>query len=199
MSELGLFTGNVRDTLAPWDGALPSSLSTFFRANLPRLGLYDSASDTGHVALATGVMTAVPIKLSAGDVITNVNFVTGATAGATITDSWAALYGPGATAATQLLLAQSTTTGAGALAANTAITKPLTAAYTVTVGGIYYVGISVTATTVPTLLGAVVAPIVVTGERALSKAAGTGLSTTAPANLGVSAAAREFCPFVVLN
>lgn len=199
MSELGLFTGNVRDTLAPWDAALPASLSTFFRATLPRFGLYDSASDTGHVALATGVMTAVAVKLVAGDVITNVNFVTGATAGATITDSWAALYGPGATAATQLLLAQSTTTGAGALAANTAITKPLTAAYTVPTTGIYYVGISVTATTVPTLLGNVVAPIVATGERLLSKAAGATLTTTAPANLGVSAAAREFAPYVVLN
>lgn len=199
MSQLGLFGGNIRDALAAWDPALPSNPSTYYRANLPRLGLYDSASDTGHAALATGVMTAVAIKLVAGDVITNINFVTGATAGATITDSWAALYGPGATAATQLLLGQSTTTGAGALAANTVITKPLTAAYTVTTTGIHFVGISVTATTVPTLLGTVVAPIVVTGERALSKAAGSGLSTTAPANLGVSAAAREFCPYVVLT
>lgn len=199
MSELGLFTGNARDALAPWDAGLPSSLSTFYRTNLPRFGLYDSASDAGHVALATGIMTAVPVKLVAGDIITNINFVTGATAGATITDSWAALYGPAATAAGQLLLAQSTTTGAGALAANTAITKPLTAAYTVPTTGIYYVGISVTAATVPTLLGNVVAPVVLTGERLLSKAAGTGLSTTAPANLGVSAVAREFAPFVVLN
>lgn len=199
MSQLGLFTGNARDALAPWDAALPSNPNTFYRANLPRLGLYDNAGDTGHVALATGVMTAVAIKLVAGDVITNVNFVTGATAGGTITDSWAALYGPGATAATQLLLAQSTTTGAGALALNTVITKPLAAAYTVPTTGFYFVGISVTATTVPTLLGNVVAPIVVTGERALSKAAGSGLTTTAPANLGVSAAAREFCPYVVLT
>jgi hypothetical protein len=199
MTQLGGFTGNVRDALTPWDVALPASASTFYRANLPRFGLSDGAGDTGHVALATGVMTAVAVKLVAGDVITNVNFVTGATAGATITDSWAALYGPGATAATQLLLAQSTTTGAGALAANTVITKPLATAYTVTATGIYFVGINVTATTVPTLLGTVVAPIVVTGERALSKLAGTGLSTTAPANLGVSAGVREFCPFVVLT
>jgi hypothetical protein len=92
MSQLGLFTGNVRDALAATEVAAAPAPSTFYRANLPRYGLYDDASDTGSVSLVTQVMTAVPIKLAAGDVITNISFQSGATAAGTPTNWWFALY-----------------------------------------------------------------------------------------------------------
>jgi len=199
VTQRGGYQRNIGDLLAYQNAADPASPDTFFRRNGDRYGLYDSISDANHPALATGVMTATPVFLYAGDLITNISFVTGFTAGATITDSWAALYNIGATSATQLLIGQSVTTGAGALAANTVITKVLAAPYTVPVSGVYHVGISVTATTVPTLIGFAAGPVVVSGERVLAKASGSGLTTTAPANLGVSAAAREFAPYVVLT
>lgn len=195
MSELGLFTGNVRDALGPNDAALPSSPSTFYRANLPRFGLYDSASDAGQVALATGVMTAVRIKLAAGDVVTNISFRSGATAAGTPTNWWFALY---SSASTPALLAQTADQTSTAWAANTTKTLALSSAQTITAGGYYWVAINVTATTVPTLLGCVgVAPIV-TGEANLSVTSGSSLTATATATLA-SPTVKQFIPYVVLT
>ncbi|HET6353389.1 hypothetical protein, partial [Streptomyces sp.] len=104
MTQLGAYARNIRDALAYVNLSDPSGADTFFRRNLPRTGLYDSASDTGQVALATGVMTSVPIYLQAGDVITNLSFRSGATAAGTPTAWWFALYSD---AATPALIAQS--------------------------------------------------------------------------------------------
>jgi hypothetical protein len=195
MSQLGLFTGNVRDALAANDAALPASPSTFFRANLPRFGLYDSASDAGQVALATGVMTAVRIKLAAGDVVTNISVGSGATAAGTPTNYWVALY---SNAATPALLSQSADQLTAAWAANTTKTLALAAAQTITTPGYYWAAVMVTATTPPTLLGSVgVAPIV-TGEANLSVTSGSGLTGTATATLA-SPTVKQFVPYVVLT
>lgn len=195
MTQLGGFAGNVRDALTFLDVAAPASPSTFYRANQLRFGLYDSASDTGQVALATGVMTSVPIKLFAGDVITNISFRSGATAAGTPTAWWFALY---SSAATPALLAQTADQTTTAWAANTTMTKALSAAQTISTTGIYWVGINVTATTPPTLLGNVVAPAIVTGERNLSQSSGSSLTTTAPATIATPTA-KQFCPYVVLT
>ena len=71
MTQLGLFSGVPRDALAflATDGKTPNT--AFNRSNLPRVGLYDSASDSGNVALTTQVMTSVPIILVAGRAPTN--------------------------------------------------------------------------------------------------------------------------------
>jgi hypothetical protein len=195
MSELGLFTGNVRDALAANDAALPSSPSTFFRANLPRFGLYDSAGDTGQVALATGVMTAVRIKLAAGDVITSVSFRSGATAAGTPTNWWFALY---SNAATPALLSQSADQTSTAWAANTTKTLALAAAQTISVPGYYWVAINVTATTPPTLLGTCAVAPIVTGEPNMSVTSGSALTATATATLA-SPTVKQFVPYVVLT
>jgi hypothetical protein len=195
VSELGLFSGNVRDALAAWDAALPSSPSTFYRANLPRFGLYDSAGDTGQVALATGVMTAVRIKLAAGDVITNVSFRSGATAAGTPTNWWFALY---SNAATPALLSQSADQTSTAWAANTTKTLALAAAQTISVPGYYWVAINVTATTPPTLLGTCAVAPIVTGEPNLSVTSGSALTATATATLA-SPTVKQFVPYVVLT
>jgi len=195
MSQLGLFGGNVRDVLAPWDVQNPASSATFFRANLPRFGCYDSVSDSGSVALTTQVMTAVAIKLAAGDVITNVSYFVGTTAAGTPTNSWVALY---SNAATPALLAQSADATSGALAANTKQTIALATAQTISKTGIYWVAIMSKATTVPTLLGQLVIPPIVTGELNLAVTSGAALTTTAPATLATPTVSR-FVPFVVLT
>lgn len=195
MSLLGGLTRNPRDVLAHTEVALPSGADTFFRTNLPRAGLYDSAGDTGQVALATGVMTSVPIKLYAGDVVTNISVRSGATAAGTPTNYWVALY---SSASTPALLAQSADQTSTAWAANTTKTLALATAQTISQSGIYWVGIMVTATTVPTLLGTVVAPAIVTGERNLSQSSGSSLTASAPATIA-SPAAKQFAPYVVLT
>lgn len=195
MTALGLYSRNVRDALGHVNLADPSSPDTFFRRNLPRTGLYDSASDTGQVALATGVMTSMPIYLVAGDVVTNLSFRSGATAAGTPTAWWFALY---SNAATPALLAQTADQTTTAWAANTTMTKALATAYTVTATGIYWAAINVTATTPPTLLGCVGAPAIVTGERNLSQSSGSGLTTTAPATI-TSVTAKHFIPYVVIT
>jgi hypothetical protein len=193
MSQLGLFTGNIRDVLAPWDVAVPSSPSTFYRANQPRLGLYDDASDTGSVSLTTQVMTSVPIKLAAGDVITNISFVSGATAAGTPTNWWFALY---SNAATPALLAQTADQLTGAWAAFTVQTKALATAQTISATGIYWVAIMVKATTVPTLLGSLGVKPIVTGERNLSQSSGAALTTTAPGTIATPTV-KNFVPYAV--
>ncbi|WP_060888661.1 hypothetical protein [Streptomyces scabiei] len=193
MTQLGAYTRNVRDALAPYNLSDPSGADTFFRRNLPRTGLYDSASDTGQVALVTQVMTSVPIHLQAGDVVTNLSFRSGATAADTPTNWWFALYSD---AATPALLAQTADQLTTAWAANTTMTKALASAYTVPKTGIYYAAIMVKATTPPTLLGSVAAPAIVTGERNLSQSSGSALTTTAPATIATPTA-KQFVPYVV--
>ncbi|MFJ6935694.1 hypothetical protein [Streptomyces sp. NPDC101132] len=195
MTQLGAYTRNVRDALAHVNLSDPSSPDTFHRRNLPRIGLYDSASDTGQVALATGVMTSVPIYLQAGDVVTNLSFRSGATAAGTPTAWWFALYSD---AATPALLAQTADQTTGAWAANTTKTLALASPYTVARTGIYWAAINVTATTPPTLIGCCAAPAIVTGERNLSQSSGSSLTTTAPATIATPTA-KQFVPYVVIT
>lgn len=196
MTQLGGYSRNVRDALAPFELSLPSSPDTFYRSNLPtRFGLVDDAGDTGHVALVTQVMTSVPVKLYAGDVITNISTRSGATAAGTPTNWWFALY---SNAATPALLSQSADQTSTAWAANTTKTLALAAAQTITATGIYWVGIHVKATTVPTLLGCLTAPAIVTGERNLAQSSGSSLTATAPATIATPAA-KDFAPYVVLT
>lgn len=195
MSQLGGMNRNVRDALAWLETAAPASPDTFYRFNQPRVGLYDSAGDTGQVALATGVMTAVRVKLYAGDVVTNISVRSGATAAGTPTAYWFALY---SSAGTPALLAQTADQTSTAWAANTTKTLALATAQTISQTGYYWVALMVTATTPPSLLGSVgVAPIV-TGEANLSVTSGSTLTTTATATLA-SPAVKQFVPYVVLT
>jgi hypothetical protein len=193
--QLGGYTRNVRDALAHLNAADPASPDTFYRSNLPRVGLADSAGDSGHPALATGVMTSVPVYLVAGDIITSISVRTGATAGATITNQWFALYSD---AATPALLAQSADGTNGALAANTVITKALAAPQAISRTGLYWVGLMVAAATPPSLIGSIGMTPVVTGERQLSQASGAALTASAPATIATPTA-KPFVPRVVLT
>lgn len=190
MAELGIFKGNVRDALAHLN-SVPQidATQTFHRKNLSRVGL----ADLGTTTLTTQVMRSVPIWLNAGDTVTNLTFCTGATAGATMTNWWFALY---SNAATPALLAQSADQTSGAIAANTAITLALATAQKITTSGIYWAAIMVKASTVPSLLGATAAPAVVTGEGNIGQTSGSSLAATAPATIA-SPTASQLVPYVV--
>lgn len=195
MTQLGQYSGVPRDALATIFATDGKSPTTFYRSNLPRVGMYDSISDSNNVALTTQVMTSVPVFLAAGDVITNVSIFVGTTAAGTPTNWWLALY---SNAATPALLAQSADQLTGALAANTKQTLALATAQTISKSDVYWVGIMVKATTVPTLLGSATVPPILTGERNLAQTSGSALTTTAPATIATPTATR-FAPYVVLS
>ena len=194
MTQLGQFSGVVRDSLAflATDGKTPN---TFARPNLPRFGLYDSASDASQVPLTTQVMTSVPVMLAAGDIITNLTFRSGQTAAGTPTNWWFALY---SNAATPALLAQTADQLTAAWALNTTMTKALATPQTISVSGVYWAAIMVKATTVPSLLGSVAMAPVASGERNLAQTSGAALTTTAPSTIATPTVA-QFAPFVVLT
>jgi len=195
MSNLGAFTGIPRDALASIFATDGKSPTTFARTNLPRIGMYDSASDSGNVALTTQIMTSVPIFLQAGDVVTNLSFRSGATAAGTPTNWWFALY---SNAATPALLAQTADQTSTAWAASTTKTVALASAQTIRTTGIYWAAIMVKATTVPTLVGAGVAPAIATGETSLAQNSGSALTATAPATIA-SPTAQLFAPYCLIT
>jgi hypothetical protein len=165
------------------------------RSNLERNWLTSNAA-----ALTTQVMTSVALPLVAGDIVTNLTFQSGATAAGTPTNWWFALYD---TSATPALIAQSADQLTAAWAANTAITLPLSTAYTVTTSGIYYAAVMVKATTVPTLAGvtlqnAASAGAIVSGQSILAQTSGSSLTTTAPATIA-SPTTVATIPYVVVT
>jgi hypothetical protein len=143
---------------------------TFQKSNLERRYLTSNLS-----ALTTQVMLAAALPLEAGDVVTNLTFVSGATAAGTPTNWWFALY---SSAATPALIAQTADQTSTAWAANTAKTVALSAPYTVLTAGVYYAAIMVKAATPPTLAGvalenAAAAGALVTGQAILAQTSGS--------------------------
>lgn len=140
---------------------------------------------TDNAIAATGVCHATAVTLQAGDVVTNISFVTGGTAAGTPTAGFVALY---SSATTPALLAQSADFGSTARAANTAYTVALATAQTIVTPGVYYVVISFTATTVPTLRGITVGNAVMAGalglsQKVLAQSHGSAVGATAPATI----------------
>ena len=99
-------------------------------------------------ALTSGTLFLQGIYLRAGQRVSNISFHSATTAAGTPTNKFFALYDN-----TRALLAQTANATTTAWAANAIATRALTAAYTATYSGLYYVGIMVTATAVPTLKG----------------------------------------------
>lgn len=188
--EAGQFKGIVRDALGHLN-SVPQidPVQTFHRKNLNRVGLID----LGTATLTTQVMRSAPMWFSAGDLVSNLTFCSGATALATATNWWFALF---SAAATPALLAQSADQTNTAWGANTAMTLALATAQKINNGGIYYVAVMVKAATVPSLLGTLAAPAVVTGEANIGQTSGTGLTTTAPSTIA-SPTASQLVPYCV--
>lgn len=139
-----------------------------------------SISSTAHAALTSGRLQMYGIYLMEGDVIEEITFVTGGTAGASLTHTWFALY-----AADRTLLRVTADDTSAAWNTHTPKTLALSSSYTVTTTGLYYIGIVVTGTTMPNFQGSVSPNANVNGTLITPVLAGTsttGLTTpdTAP-------------------
>lgn len=148
----------------------------------------------GDLAVAaTGVELAVKVALSAGTVVTSITFVTGATAAGTPTAGYAVLRD-----ASGNKLAQTADFGSTARAANTAYTVALSSAYTVGATGAFYIGISFTATTVPTLRGISLGNAAVAGVGAANTVThGSAVGATAPSTIATPSTASVVPYFVI--
>lgn len=157
------------------------------------------ASSDQAGALTPGVMTSAWLLLFAGDVVTNLTFVSGATAANLPLHWWFALY---SSAATPALLAQTADQGSAAWAASTPKTLALTAAQTIPTTGIYYASCMVAGTGVPSLCAGTV-PAVMSGsligsEKILAQTSGAALTTTAPATI-TGATTIGIIPYVIAS
>jgi hypothetical protein len=195
VTQRGLFTGNLLDEFGFLNSGLPGSPDTFRRRNLPRVGLVDSAGDSGHVALTDAVMTSTPLFLAENELVTNLSFLSGATAVNTPAHWWFALYSD---AATPALISQSADATTEAWAANTWKTKALGTPYRVPRSGVYWAAIMQDATAVGSLIGAIGARALLSGERNLAQTSGSALAATAPATIATPTA-QSFVPLVVAS
>jgi hypothetical protein len=159
--------------------------------SLDQLELADAA------ALTTQVMTSVWVPWQTGDLITNVTFMSGATAAGTPTNWWFALY-----TAAGALLAQTADQTSTAWAADTVKTLALATAQRPSAAGGLYAAVMVKATTVPTLAGRVLGRAAfagaVLGSPILAQTSGSALTTTAPATIA-SPTTVATIPFCVLS
>ena len=170
--------------------------STFYREN------FDAGESTTDVAaaLTTQVMTSVPIVLEAGDKVTSISVLSGATAAGTPTNWWFALYD---TAATPNLIAQTADQLTATWAADTAKDLALSAPFTAPAPGLYYAAVMVKATTPPSLIGvtlgrASAASGFLSTDKVIVGTSGSALTTTAPATLAALTAIAA-CPRVVAH
>lgn len=139
---------------------------------------------TDNAIGASGVVHSTGVPLQYGDIVTNITFITGATAANGPTAGFAALYTPAG-----VLMAQTADFTTTARAANTAFTVALQTKQTITAPGLYYVAISFTvSTTVPTLRGLTTGNAAVAGAIGLSapvlaQTHGSAVGGTAPGTI----------------
>jgi hypothetical protein len=163
-----------------------ASLDTLASQNFPKsylkpsAALYETAprwsvANATFLTLVSGTLQLAAIGLPAGLTVTSISWMSGGTALATGTHAWFALYD-----SSRNLLKQSTDDTSPAWAANTLKTYNLSAAFTTTYEGLYYIGVMVAATTPPNL-NATVTHANVTGlVSILAGSSSTGLTGTAP-------------------
>lgn len=127
--------------------------------------------------LSTGRLSLQAIAIRAGELLTSISFFSATTAAGTPTNQIFGLYDN-----TLALLRSTNNDTTTAWAANTRKTLSLTSTFTTTYTGLYYLGIMVTATTVPTIKGYTA----VTGAQLkgtapnLGGTSSTGLTTALP-------------------
>jgi hypothetical protein len=188
--QRGKYMRNVGDVLAAYNAIDTASPDTFMARTVGKLHATDAT-----IALATtGKMTLCKVTLGAGDLVTRLGFVSGGTAGATMTAWWLALYSP-----TGVLMAQTADQVAGAIAANTEFEKALATAQRIKESGIYRIGLCIAASTVPTVVGLTVPPANATSaEGVLSEETTATYTTTAPGTLP-ALTARRGTPYFFAN
>jgi len=105
-------------------------------------------NEVNTALLSSGRLSLQAIWLPAGTLISSISFHSATTAAGTPTNQLFGLYD-----INRNLLATSTNGTTGAWAANSLKTLALTSTFTTTYSGLHYLGIMVTATTVPTIKG----------------------------------------------
>lgn len=108
----------------------------------------DLCDEVNTSLLSSGRLSLQAIWLPAGVTINSISFWSATTAGATLTNQLFGLYDNNLN-----LLRSSNNDTSTAWAANSKKTLSLTSAFTTTYSGLYYLGIMVAATTVPTIKG----------------------------------------------
>jgi hypothetical protein len=196
----GRYTGILRDDLSyAFDADAQDFPGIDFSSGLYRANMRRLQATANQTAFTTQTMKSTPLFLRAGDVVTNLTFVSATTAAGTPTNWWFALY---SSAATPALLGQTADQTTTAWAAYTAMTKALASPVTITTTGWHWAAISVKASTVPTLLGsvafldAVMANPIITGEKVLAQTSGSSLTDTAPATIASPTTALTV-PYVI--
>lgn len=137
--------GGEYEPVMPNDYLYATGITGTIAETIPRM----LCNEANLNALSSGLLHLVAIYLRAGQKINNISFFSATTASGTPTNGFFALYD----SVGRTLLAQTDNFTTESWAANTIKTKPLTATYTTPTSGLYYVGIMITATTVPTLKG----------------------------------------------
>lgn len=170
-----------------------SPTNTTFAETVPRY----LAGANGAIA-ATGVVLSAGVPLQAGERAANITFVTATTAAGTPTAGFVALYSPAGA-----LLAQSADFTTTARAANTAFTVALATAQLITTAGLYYVAISFTAATVPTLRGLDLGNAAIAGAIGLTapilvQSHGSAVGATAPATIATPTT-TSVIPYLVVT
>lgn len=138
-------------------GDLVSSIGVT-AAGLPTAGFAQTFSRVGvptvsQTAAASATQQFAAIYLRAGQTVTTISFLSGATALGTGVNQWFSIYST--LAAGPVLLGVTNDDTSTAWAANTVKTLTLATAYKVPTSGLYYLGCMVKATTVPTLIACV--------------------------------------------
>ena len=168
-------------------------------------GILGSLQDAS-AALTSGDLTYVPVAVNIGDPIQTVTVQVGATAASTPTHSWAALYS-GVLTTAKILGTQSTDGATTAIGASSQlaftvgkyIIQPGDAPY-----GYILVGLSVTASTVPSLMSGTVPTAIQKAWSAnvplLGAVYSSALGAAAPATITLaSASAQATAPIVFLT
>jgi hypothetical protein len=140
-----------------------------------------AASATTALTMSTGVLSIAAIRLVAGQTVQGCGFVTSTQAGATMTHWWVTLLD-----SQYICRAASADQTSGAIAASTWQSIPFAANYTAPLTGIYFLGVMVTASTIPTICGSA-APLA---------AMVTGTGAPAPLLGGVSSTGQTTAPTV---
>lgn len=134
--------------------------------------------EVNTAVLSSGRLSLVAIYLPAGTTVSSISFWSATTAAGTPTNQLFGLYDSNLN-----LLRSSTNDTTTAWAANSRKTLSLTSAFTTTYSGIHYLGLMVTATTVPTIKGntAKVGGQLNAGAPSMGGTSNTGLTTALPA------------------
>lgn len=162
-SQLAFYASNFRSNGIPPSGAFTQTLD---RTSVTIVNLATS--------LVSGTVNMTAVYLLKGTVVTSITVMAGTTGITTGTHQLFGLYD-----ASRNRLAQTSDDTSTAWTASTSKTLTLTAPFTITADGVYYIGIMITATTVPTFAGV---------------AAGTIGFTVAPIINGRSSTAQTSLP-----